>query len=263
MSLSPTVKFSLVVAHLGFAASVASASIIVDDFTNGTIAVSASNLNAPTAPVSDTDAAFLPGSNGNRSVWLNGSRGQTVFSAAGDNLQQVDSNGDGSATFLTSTSRTSSGSTKSYAYIRYGGAGTDLDLTSFTSFDVSGSGEYFRSATTLTYAFAFLTFTDTAGKTAVWKRDFQNSVAGSTLAVGDFSFDLAFTSGLPTSPVVQAGFDLSSIESLTVNFETGVTTTGSAASTWSYTATQFTLVPAPGALALLGAAGLLGGRRRR
>jgi hypothetical protein len=34
-------------------------------------------------------------------------------------------------------------------------------------------------------------------------------------------------------------------------------------STWNYTATSFSIVPAPGALALLGAAGLVGGARRR
>jgi hypothetical protein len=34
-------------------------------------------------------------------------------------------------------------------------------------------------------------------------------------------------------------------------------------SAWNYTATSFSIVPAPGALALLGAAGLVGGARRR
>jgi uncharacterized protein (TIGR03382 family) len=33
--------------------------------------------------------------------------------------------------------------------------------------------------------------------------------------------------------------------------------------TWNYTATSFSFVPAPGAAALLGAAGLVGGRRRK
>jgi len=38
---------------------------------------------------------------------------------------------------------------------------------------------------------------------------------------------------------------------------------GSDAGTWNYSATSFSIVPAPGALALLGVAGLAGSRRRR
>jgi hypothetical protein len=237
--------------------------VVVDDFTTGAVFISTANLNAATSPVSSTDPAFFPGSNGVRSFWIDGRRGQTVFTAAGNNLQQVSSNGDGSASFITDASRTGSGSTKSYAFVSYGGAGTDLDLSSFTSFDVAGSGTYYRSASTLTYAFAFLTLTDTAGKTAVWKTVFENATPGSTVAVGNFGFDLSGATGLP--PTVQSGFNIGSIQKLTVNFETGVTGSGtsSAASTWAYTATSFQLVPAPGALALLGVAGLAGSRRRR
>lgn len=241
----------------------ADASLVVDNFTTGTVFLSASNINAAGAPSSATDAAYFPGSSGTRSFWLDGRRGQTVFSSAGDNFQQVVSNGDGSASFVTSASRTGNGSTKSYAFVSYGGAGTDLDLSEYTSFDVAGSGSYYRGAASLTYAFAFLTLTDTAGKTSLWKRDFQNLDVGSTLAVGNFSFDLTGGTGLP--PTVQAGFNIASIQKLTVNFETGVTAgvTSSADSTWSYTATSFQLVPAPGAIALLGMVGIVGSRRRR
>lgn len=251
------------VAAITLPVAVTEAALVVDNFSTGTAFLSNSNINAATAPVSLTSASFWPGSAGTRSFWLDGRRGQTVFSTAGNNTQQIITNGDGSATFLTDTSRSGNGSTKSFAYVSYGGAGTDMDLASYTSFAVAGSGTYYRSASTLTYAFAFLTLTDTAGKTSIWKKDFQNLEPGSTLSVGDFSFDLTSATGLP--PTVQAGFNIASIAKLTVNFETGVTavTGQSAASTWAYTATSFQLVPAPGAMALLGAAGIVGSRRRR
>jgi hypothetical protein len=249
------------VAAAGFV-STASAGLVVDSFDIGSLSASGTNLNAASTAVTDTNAAFFPGSSGVRSTWVSGSRGQSGFSAAGNNAMSVMSSGDGSATFSTSVSRpASNGSTKAYSYISYGGAGTNLDLSEYTSFAVAGSGEYYRSSASLTYAFAFLTLTDTANKTSQWKLIFTNSTADSTLAVGDFSFDLAFTTGLPTSPVVQSGFNMSSIQKLTVNFENGLTGQ-SLSSSWNYTATSFTLVPTPGAIALLGAAGLMGRRRR-
>jgi hypothetical protein len=252
-----------VVAAAGLMGTASAGLIVVDSFDIGTISASGADLNSATTAVTDTNAAFFPGSNGVRSAWVSGTRGQTVFSAAGNNTASVVSNGDGSATFSTSVSRpASNGSTKSYSYISYGGSGTNLDLSEYTSFAVAGSGEYYRSSASLTYAFAFLTLTDTANKTSTWKLIFTNATPDSTLAVGDFTFDLAFTTGLPTSPVVQSGFDMASIQKLTVNFETGVTGSN-LSSSWNYTATSFTLVPAPGAVALLGAAGLVGTRRRR
>ncbi len=252
-----------VVAAAGLMGTASAGLIVVDSFDIGTISASGADLSSATTAVTDTNAAFFPGSNGVRSAWVSGTRGQTVFSAAGNNTASVVSNGDGSATFSTSVSRpASNGSTKSYSYISYGGSGTNLDLSEYTSFAVAGAGEYYRSSASLTYAFAFLTLTDTANKTSTWKLSFTNATPDSTLAVGDFTFDLAFSTGLPTSPVVQSGFDMASIQKLTVNFETGVTGSN-LSSSWNYTATSFTLVPAPGAVALLGAAGLVGTRRRR
>ena len=62
------------------------------------------------------------------------------------------------------------------------------------------------------------------------------------------------------SATVDAGFDLTKVKSMTLEFTSagGAGSVSGTLSNFSYTA-----VPAPGALALLGAAGLFGARRRR
>jgi hypothetical protein len=243
------------------------ASLVVDNFTVGSINRSSSNSNTTSALETLTNPSYFQGSTGVRSAWVVGSLGSTGSLISTLNNQKVLSTGGGFASFETSVGRIGIGTTKSAAFVSYGGAGTDIDLSAYTSFDVAGSGAYQRNSTQQAWAYAFLTLTDTAGKTAVWKREFVIAGSNATLPVGNFSFNMALTQGLPTSPIVQAGFDIASIQKLTVNFETGVTSTSSslAASyqtSWNYTVNSFTLVPAPGALALLGVAGLARRRRR-
>lgn len=72
-------------------------------------------------------------------------------------------------------------------------------------------------------------------------------------SLGDFVFDVADFVPLDM---------LSSVNGMQV-FQYAYGAEGSDAGTWNYTATSFSIVPAPGALALLGMAGWVGSRRRR
>lgn len=81
----------------------------------------------------------------------------------------------------------------------------------------------------------------------------QLDMSGSR-SLGDFTFDVA--------DFVPAGMR-SSINGMQVfQYAYGASIAGSAG-TWNYTATSFSIVPAPGALALLGVAGMAGRGRRR
>jgi hypothetical protein len=86
---------------------------------------------------------------------------------------------------------------------------------------------------------------DIYGKHAYWYRTFSASMTMSTAAYDS----------------VDAGFNVTKVQS--INFDTWATSPEG--STLDYTMTNFSYapVPAPGALALLGAAGLVGARRRR
>lgn len=76
---------------------------------------------------------------------------------------------------------------------------------------------------------------------------------------GDFEFNLA-----SLTPVSPGSVDLASVNAIMITFESyNGTGGGLGASGWDYTMTGIELVPAPGAIALLGAAGLIGARRRR
>jgi hypothetical protein len=79
-------------------------------------------------------------------------------------------------------------------------------------------------------------------------------------SLGNFSF-LATDFG----PGDNGDFDFSQVNAIQVFQYTynSLPGYGIAMGTWNYTATSFSIVPAPGALALLGVAGLVGGTRRR
>ena len=127
----------------------------------------------------------------------------------------------------------------SLSYTNFDGNYGTLDLTN-ALLTMTGSG----SVTGTTYL--KVTLSDNSYKRAIWEVAFSSSINMST---SNFSS-------------VAAGFNLDKI--LAISVETGYLDYYSSI---NYTMTNFSYssvsVPAPGALALLGAAGLVGARRRR
>ena len=130
------------------------------------------------------------------------------------------------------------GSAYNYTTVEYSNFGS-LDFTN-VALTMTGSG----SATG--DAFLVVTIFDGNFRQGVW-----NVVFGSSITMSTSSFSL----------VSDPAFNVSDIKSILL--QTGYS--GSSAGTVNYTMTNFSYsaVPAPGALALLGVAGLVGGRRRR
>ena len=105
-------------------------------------------------------------------------------------------------------------------------------VTTVTAADYVSQGLYYWSGSTSEYGYAFLVNLD--------------------LAAGDYTITLTDTWGDGWNWAPADGLDAFVYGSTTLAFTTGNSVTGS-----------FTVVPAPGALALLGLAGLAGTRRRR
>jgi hypothetical protein len=83
-------------------------------------------------------------------------------------------------------------------------------------------------------------------------------------SLGNFTFTAAdFAAALAAGNFVGT-IDLTQVNAIGVyQYAYSGDVAGIASGTWDYTATSFSIVPAPGAIALLGAAGLVGTRRRR
>lgn len=105
-------------------------------------------------------------------------------------------------------------------------------VTTVTAADYVSQGLFYWSGSDSTYGYAFLVNLD--------------------LAAGDYTITLTDTWGDGWNWDPASGLDAFVYGSTTLAFTTGSSVTGS-----------FTVVPAPGALALLGLAGLAGTRRRR
>jgi hypothetical protein len=83
-------------------------------------------------------------------------------------------------------------------------------------------------------------------------------------SLGNFTFTAADFAAAIAANNFDGVIDLTQVNAIGVyQYAYSGDNAGIASGTWDYTATGFSIVPAPGALALLGAAGLIGGTRRR
>jgi hypothetical protein len=126
---------------------------------------------------------------------------------------------------------------QTHIYIAGSGAGTSVD----------GSG----------FGIGIILFTGLAvdgGGTPIYDmRAYSQIDMNSSQSLGSFSFDAL-------AVATENGFTAAEVAAIN-GFAVYQYVAGG--STWNYTATSFSIVPAPGAVALLGAAGLIGARRRR
>jgi MYXO-CTERM domain-containing protein len=244
-----------IAATAAVAGSAMAGTVVVDNFTAGSF-----NNTASGVWTNFTNAAILPlsGSNNTRSTGV-------VMS-----LNNFDSLASSTATFSggTGTSNVSLAvgwgnfsSAVAAANLNYGRDGqtpnvglspSSVDLTSFTGLTVFGSGNAsYTGVTQITPAMRLiLTLRDNSGQS------FQGDAAISAGALGNISFDFSTVTGVNMTSIraIELQFNLQG-----GNFGGGTAGSGSL----NYSLSSVQLVPAPGALALLGVAGLAGGRRRR
>lgn len=246
-------------AAVATAASSAHAALTtIDAFTASALNLGSTNGVYAVGGLDDAqNAQFLPlaGSNNRRRVSLN----DACFNGASQS-HSVASSANGSATASGSVSWISNGSFNGGscgAQFDYGSnqyySGANVNVSGYTGFRVLGSGSITESTSTdaLRSAYVQATIIDTAGKTAARQ---INLVAG---ALGDFDFGF---SGM----TVQSGFNWNSVKTIRFFITMAGGNFGTSGSrSYSYTYAGMQLVPAPGALALLGLAGIVGSRRRR
>ena len=254
MRISKTLMIGAVAA-VAVAGSVNAATVVVDNFTAGSFNNSASGVWT-----NYSNAAILPmtGSNNTRSS-------SVVMSLNNfDNLATSTatvSGGSGSSSVSLAVGWGSFSSAVAAANLNYGRDGqtpnaglspSAVNLTSFTGLTVFGSGNATYTGTTqVTPAMRLiLTLRDNSGQS------FQSDAAISAGAIGNLSFDFSTVTGVNMTSIraIELQFNLQG-----GNFGGGTAGSGSL----DYTLGSVQLVPAPGAIALLGAAGLVGSRRRR
>ena len=134
----------------------------------------------------------------------------------------------GSVNFVPNSASTNDGMAFGLEYKQANGSTIDLSGKSF-SFNLAATGSY-------TLLWVFVDGNDNSADMVV------NAQSG----IVTFS-----------ATQTEAGFDWSNVETMNVGFRHGSSSTGVLSNF------NFTAVPAPGALALLGVAGLVGARRRR
>ena len=127
-------------------------------------------------------------------------------------------------------------------YQMSGGATNDLSSIAAMSIALSGLNKS-GAATGITFVFSMADENDNF---------LTSNEALSANGVSTFNF---------ASATVDGGFDLTKVKTMTL--EIGYFPGGAGSSSGTLSNFNYTLVPAPGALALLGAAGLVGARRRR
>jgi hypothetical protein len=246
-----------VVATVAVAGSAMAGTVVVDNFTAGSF-----NNTASGAWTNFSNAAILPlsGSNNTRSS-------SVVMS-----LNNFDSLASSSATLAggAGVSNVSLAvawgnfsSAVAAANLNYGRDGqtpnallspSSVDLTSFTGLTVFGSGTATYTGVSLVTPTMrlILTLRDNSGQS------FQSDAALSAGALGNISFDFSTVTGVNMSAIraIELQFNLQG-----GNFNQAGFTSGSGSLEYALGSVQ--LVPAPGAIALLGAAGMVGMRRRK
>ena len=244
-----------IAAAVAVAGSANAATVVVDNFTAGTF-----NNTASGAWTNFTDAAILPltGSNNTRSTSV-GTSQVNIIPAATSTASF--SGGSGGSTVSLAVAWGNMNSAVAFANLNYGRDGqtpnallnpSAVDLTAFTGLTVFGSGSAAYTGTTqITPAIRLImVLRDNSGQS------FQSDSAISAGSLGNISFNFSTVTGVNMASIraIELQFNLQG-----GNFGAGTAGSGSL----NYSLSSVQLVPAPGALALLGVAGLVGARRRR
>ena len=185
------------------------------------------------------DSFTVPQSESNSSVlgaginWASPASSQPIFGASGTRAAFAYNNGSGTSTTSVgggTATFTNTGSGGQIAGLYYSGSAQDLTGYTFSF--------YLNSNVATDGQLGFFFELESAGG------GYSPNVLNYTVA-GMYTVDLSTVQGV----------DLTAITSISIGIYT--------AEPGSATVSNFTYVPAPGAIALLGAAGLIGGRRRR
>ncbi len=263
MRISKTLMTGAVAAVVA-AGSANAATVVVDDFTFGSFNqqnITATSTGGFTPRVGFTNASIfaLPGSNNTRTV---GAGTSNTFPPAGStnpSAASFSSSASSSANVSITGNWGTQGIISSSVDLIYGkplndttgAAASSVDLSSFTALTIFGSGT--ASAAGTNFAFGtrvIFTLHDASGASY----NTQSLIAAG--AVGNISLDLGTVTGINKTQV----------RSIWIQFNLdGGNFSGSNAGSGSlnYDISSVQLVPAPGAIALLGAAGMIGMRRRK
>jgi hypothetical protein len=136
------------------------------------------------------------------------------------------------------------------------GAGQSVDLSAMTSANILGSGNLSVTAGAIPQV-DIMMMLNSGSATRTWTMSFGAGAIGNVA----FSLNSGFTAG------GSGAFSYANVTSVRFAFSFSGTgsygSTQSGAGAFGYSVSQFNFVPAPGAIAILGVAGVVGARRRR
>jgi hypothetical protein len=244
----------------------ASAAIVVDGFSSGNVSLGGTTATFTNINATDvsTSASYLPvaGSANRRQMQAFASASAAGFGFGPTMTSRVDVTSGNAAIALNGGSYFGSSwsGVQMQASFNYGAndfsSGQSVDLSGMTSANIRGSGSLSVTSGAIPQV-DIMMMLNSGSATRTW------TVSSGAGAIGNVAFSLnsGFTAG------GSGTFSYANVTS--VRFAFSFSGTGAYASTQSgagafgYNVSQFNFVPAPGALALLGAAGLVGARRRR